>query len=68
MQQFLEMDKQIADEYGGTEHAGAAARHHPPIHMPFHQRSNDAPSAASLPVITATPVKRAPAATSRRPR
>ena len=67
MQQFLDMDRRIAEEYGGKLQPTTVAGEHLPIHMPFHQRSNEVPSVGSLPAITATPVKQA-RATSRRPR
>ena len=68
MQQFLDMDRRIAEEYGGKLQPTTVGGEHVPIHMPFHQRSTEKPSAATTPAITATPVKQAPAATSRQRR
>ncbi|USX13105.1 LysR family transcriptional regulator [Oxalobacteraceae bacterium OTU3CAMAD1] len=68
MQQFLDMDRRIAEEYGGKLQPATAGGEHVPIHMPFHQRSTEKPSAATTPAITAAPVKQAPGATSRQRR
>jgi DNA-binding transcriptional LysR family regulator len=70
MQQFLEMDQNIAREYGDEICPVPKATDHTPIPMQFHQRSAEQPAAGPLPVITPTPrIRKAPeVATSRRRR